>query len=112
MINGRTGHEISNVRRASAAHAGVEAPAKVVESLGQGKRPRVTITINGHSWKSRVAIMRGRFLLGPSIANRQAAGVDTGDGGSTCALSRVQRSLETRTRRIEKALAALKESGL
>jgi hypothetical protein len=40
--------------------------------------------------ESRVAIMRGRFLLGPSIANRQAAGVDTGDGGSTCALSRVQ----------------------
>src|SRR5262245_65613690 len=53
--------------------------AEVVESLGQGKRPRVTITINGHSWKSRVAIMRGRYLLGLSIANRQAAGVVTGD---------------------------------
>jgi uncharacterized protein YdeI (YjbR/CyaY-like superfamily) len=42
-------------------------------------RPRVTITINGHSWKSRVAIMRGRNLLGLSNANRQAAGVVTGD---------------------------------
>src|SRR4029453_3433904 len=52
---------------------------EVVESLGQGKRTRVTITMNGHSWKSRVAIMRGRFLLGLSIANRQAAGVETGD---------------------------------
>jgi hypothetical protein len=50
-----------------------------VELLGQGKRPRVTITINGHSWKSRVAIMRGRYLLGLSNANRQAAGVATGD---------------------------------
>jgi hypothetical protein len=39
----------------------------------------VIITINGHSWKSRVAIMRGRFLLGLSNANRQAAGVVTGD---------------------------------
>jgi uncharacterized protein YdeI (YjbR/CyaY-like superfamily) len=39
----------------------------------------VTITINGHSWKSRVAIMRGRYLLGLSNANRQAAGVVTGD---------------------------------
>src|SRR5262245_26592909 len=58
---------------------GLEVPAEVVESLGQGKRPRVTITINGHSWKSRVAIMRGRYLLGLSIANRQAAGVVTGD---------------------------------
>jgi hypothetical protein len=58
---------------------GLEFPPEVVQSLGQGKRPRVTITINGHSWKSRVAIMRGRFLLGLSNANRQAAGVQTGD---------------------------------
>jgi hypothetical protein len=58
---------------------GLEVPPGVVESLGQGKRPRVTITVNGHSWKSRVAIMRGRYLLGLSNANRQAAGVETGD---------------------------------
>jgi hypothetical protein len=58
---------------------GLEVPSEVVESLGQGKRPRVTITINGHSWKSRVAIMRGRYLLGLSNANRQAAGVESGD---------------------------------
>ena len=58
---------------------GLEVPQKVVEALGGGKRPRVTITINEHSWKSRVAIMRGRYLLGLSNANRQAAGVATGD---------------------------------
>src|SRR5512132_2945157 len=58
---------------------GLEVPPEVVESLGQGKRPRVIITINGHSWKSGVAIMRGRYLLGLSNANRQAAGVVTGD---------------------------------
>jgi hypothetical protein len=58
---------------------GLEVPPEVVEALGGGKRPRVTITVNGHSWKSRVAIMRGRFLLGPSNANRQAAGVAVGD---------------------------------
>ncbi|TDD80369.1 YdeI/OmpD-associated family protein [Actinomadura rubrisoli] len=58
---------------------GLEVPPEVVEALGAGKRPAVTITINGHSWKSRVAIMRGRFLLGLSKANRQAAGVVTGD---------------------------------
>ena len=39
---------------------GLEVPPAVVAALGGGKRPRVTITINGHSWKSRVAIMRGR----------------------------------------------------
>jgi hypothetical protein len=58
---------------------GLEVPREVVEALGGGPRPRVTITINGHSWNSRVAIMRGRYLLGLSNANRQAAGVVTGD---------------------------------
>jgi Bacteriocin-protection, YdeI or OmpD-Associated/Domain of unknown function (DUF1905) len=58
---------------------GLEIPPEVVEALGGGKRPAVTITINGHSWKSRVAIMRSRYLLGLGTANRQAAGVVTGD---------------------------------
>ena len=58
---------------------GLEVPPAVVAALGGGKRPAVTITINGHSWKSRVAIMRGRYLLGLRNANRKAAGVATGD---------------------------------
>lgn len=58
---------------------GLEVPPAVVEALGAGKRPAVTITINGHSWQSRVAIMRGRYLLGLSNANRRAVGVVTGD---------------------------------
>jgi Bacteriocin-protection, YdeI or OmpD-Associated/Domain of unknown function (DUF1905) len=58
---------------------GLEVPPKVVDALGAGKRPRVTITINGHTWRSRVAIMRGRYLLGLSNANRHAAGVATGE---------------------------------
>jgi hypothetical protein len=58
---------------------GLEVPEVVVAALGGGKRPNVTITINGHSWKSRIAIMRGRYLLGLSNANRRAAGVEIGD---------------------------------
>jgi Domain of unknown function (DUF1905) len=58
---------------------GLEIPPEIVEALGAGKRPTAAITINGHSWRSRVAIMRGRYLLGLSNANRQAAGVVTGD---------------------------------
>jgi hypothetical protein len=38
----------------------------------------VRVTINGHSWTTRVAIMRGRHLIGLSNANRKAAGVDIG----------------------------------
>ncbi|MFG2751998.1 YdeI/OmpD-associated family protein [Streptomyces xanthophaeus] len=58
---------------------GLEVPPEVVAALGGGARPPVTITVNGHSWKSRVAIMRGRRLLGLSNANRQAAGVTIGE---------------------------------
>jgi hypothetical protein len=56
---------------------GLEVPEKVVAALGDGKRPPVTFTINGHSWRSRIAIMRGRYLIGLSNANRQAAGIAT-----------------------------------
>ncbi|MEU0544452.1 YdeI/OmpD-associated family protein [Nocardia sp. NPDC005978] len=58
---------------------GLEVPAEVVTALGEGARPPVTITINGHSWRSRIALMRGRHLIGLSRANREAAGVDIGE---------------------------------
>ncbi|MFI6943064.1 YdeI/OmpD-associated family protein [Streptomyces sp. NPDC050418] len=58
---------------------GLEVPAALVAELGGGARPPVTITVNGHTWRSRVAIMRGRHLLGLSRANREAAGVEVGE---------------------------------
>jgi uncharacterized protein DUF1905 len=67
---------------------GLEVPPEVVEALGEGRRPAVTITINGHSWKSGVAIMRGRYLLGLGNANRKAAGVAAGDEAGVLGLDR------------------------
>lgn len=58
---------------------GLEVPSEVVAALGGGARPPVMITVNGHSWKSRVALLRGRHLLGLSNANRRAACVAIGD---------------------------------
>jgi hypothetical protein len=58
---------------------GLEIPEEAVKSLGGDKRPPMKITVNGHSCRSRVAIMRGRYLLGLSNANREAAGVAIGD---------------------------------
>ena len=57
----------------------VEIPATVMKGLGPQARPPVTITINGHSWRSRVAAMRGEQLIGISAANREAAGVAEGE---------------------------------
>jgi len=58
---------------------GVEVPDEVMRALGPQGRPPVSITINGHSWRSRVAAMRGRKLIGISAAHRAAAGISEGE---------------------------------
>lgn len=58
---------------------GIEVPAEVVEALASGKKPAVTVTINGHTYRSTVAKMGGRYLLPLSAENRAAAGVAAGD---------------------------------
>ena len=57
----------------------VELPDDVMRSLGPEARPPISITINGHSWRSRVAIMNGRRLVGISAAHRIAAGIAEGE---------------------------------
>src|SRR5215510_6301788 len=58
---------------------GVEIPKGVVEALHSGARPPITVTINGHTWRSRVALMRGQRLVGISAANRVASDIVEGD---------------------------------
>jgi Domain of unknown function (DUF1905)/Bacteriocin-protection, YdeI or OmpD-Associated len=59
--------------------AGIEVPAKVVEALGSTRVPPVRVTIKGHTYRSTVAVMGGKFMIGVSNANRQAAGVTAGE---------------------------------
>ena len=58
---------------------GIEVPPEIVEALGKGKRPPVKVTINGHTYRSTVAVMGGVFMVGVSAENRAAAGVKGGD---------------------------------
>jgi len=58
---------------------GIVVPAKVVESLGAGKRPPVRVTLNGYSYRSTIAVMGGKFMIGVSAEVRAAAGVAGGD---------------------------------
>jgi antitoxin component of MazEF toxin-antitoxin module len=53
----------------------VEVPQNIMKALGPEARPAVFITINGHTWRSRIALMRGQVLVGISAANRAAAGI-------------------------------------
>ena len=54
---------------------GFAVPEEVVLALGKGKRPPVRVTINGYTYRSTVAPMGGRYLIGVSAENRAAAGV-------------------------------------
>jgi hypothetical protein len=58
---------------------GIEVPAEVVEALGPSRRPKVRATVAGHTYRSSVASMGGRFLLGVSAEVRRAANVAAGD---------------------------------
>jgi hypothetical protein len=58
---------------------GFEVPVDIMMALGPQARPLVAVTINGHIWRSRVALMRGQCLVGISAANRSAAGISEGD---------------------------------
>lgn len=58
---------------------GIEVPADVLAALGPGKRPKVTVTINGYSYPSTVGVMGGRSLLPVSADVRAKAGVAAGD---------------------------------
>ncbi|MDT7784030.1 MAG: hypothetical protein QOF58_2449 [Pseudonocardiales bacterium] len=58
---------------------GLPVPADVVEALGQGKKPKVLVTIGAHTYRSTVAVYDGAFMLPLSAANREAAGVSAGD---------------------------------
>jgi hypothetical protein len=57
---------------------GFEVPDEVVELLGAGRRPKVVVTVEGHTWRTSIASMGGRFLLGASAAVREAAGLSAG----------------------------------
>src|SRR5260370_10020940 len=54
--------------------AGIEVPAKVVAALGS-KRPPVRATINGFTYRTSVASMGGKFMLGVPPEFREGAGV-------------------------------------
>ena len=59
--------------------AGIEVPAEVVTALGQSKKPPVRVTIKGYIYRSTVATVGGRFMVGVSNEVRASAGVSAGD---------------------------------
>jgi len=58
---------------------GIRVPADVMAALDAGKKPAVTISLGGHTYRSTVATVDGRPMISLSAANREAAGVAAGD---------------------------------
>jgi len=58
---------------------GIEVPPEIVEALGRGKRPAVTVTINGYTYRNTVAVMGGVYMIGISAEHRAGTGVHGGD---------------------------------
>lgn len=58
---------------------GITVPVEVVKALGSGKRPPVVVTINDHSYRSTVCVMRGDFMLPVASEHRVAAKVNAGE---------------------------------
>lgn len=58
---------------------GIEIPSAVIEGLNAGKRPKVTVAINGSAYRSTVAVMGGRYMVGVTAEQRAKSGLKAGD---------------------------------
>jgi len=58
---------------------GIEVPPTVVAGLGSNKRPAVKVFIKGYMYRSTIATMDGKFMVGVSAKVREEAGVTGGD---------------------------------
>lgn len=59
--------------------AGLEVPTTVLDELGTSRKPAVKVTINGFTYRSTVATVDGRFMIGVSNDVRKAAGAVAGE---------------------------------
>jgi hypothetical protein len=69
----------ATIRLEGRTATGFEVPPEVVARLGAGKRPPVTVSINGYTYRSTVAPYSDVFMLPLAAEHRTAAGVSAGD---------------------------------
>ena len=62
----------------SGGKTGIVIPDDVIHRLGAGHRPPVHVEVNGHAYRSTVAVMGGQHLVGVNAAVRAATGLEAG----------------------------------
>ena len=75
--------------------AGFEVPDQIVDDLGGGGRPKVKVTIGGYEFRTSIARMGDRYMLGVSNERRAEAGIAAGETLD------VEVELDTAERRVE-----------
>ena len=60
-------------------NTGIDVPAEVVEALGGGRKPAVTVRIGGYSYRSTIAVMGGKNLISFSADRRAETGLEGGE---------------------------------
>jgi hypothetical protein len=58
---------------------GLPVPAEIVEALGAGKKPPVTVSIGEYRYRSSIASRGGQYLVSLSSEHRAATGLRAGD---------------------------------
>ena len=58
--------------------AGIVVPSDVLDALAAGRKPAVRVMINGYTYRSSVATVDGRPMIGVSNDVRKAAGIAAG----------------------------------
>ena len=87
---------------------GIQVPEETLEALGAGRRPAVTATVNGYSYRTTIGYMDGNPMLSFSAEHRDASGIQAGDAVE------VEIALDTAPRTVgvpEDLAAALKAAG-
>ncbi len=69
----------TRIRQSDGNATGLEIPDEVMAALGAGKKPPVNVTVNGYAYRSTVATIDGKSMVGFSAAHRAASGLSGGD---------------------------------
>jgi Bacteriocin-protection, YdeI or OmpD-Associated/Domain of unknown function (DUF1905) len=69
----------TTILQSSKTATGIPIPEDVVNQLGAGRKPAVSVTLNGYTYRSTIATVDGRPMVGLSAENRAASGARGGD---------------------------------
>lgn len=69
----------TTIKQGDKTATGIQIPDEVIEALGAGRKPAVTMIVNGYLYRSTVATVDGKYMVGFNADHREASGLNGGD---------------------------------